>query len=218
MDFAEYKAKFDEESAPGWEAINEPLEALYGPDEWKHWGTILRYSLGGPDPLDGVSVYQSTEGGIDHLHFITFGYTNLYYDEDVVGEEYSKFGFEMTFRLKSDLPPAEDPNWVVNLLQNLARYVYDSGKWFTSGHWINANGPIRADFDTDIVGLGFLFDPQLDPIDTPHGRVEFVQAFGLTQSELDALSNKTKTCEEIIDTHRQTNALLVTDLARKDGD
>lgn len=50
MDLAEYQAKFDEELAPGWEAINEPLNDLYGSDEWKHWGTVVRYSFGGPDP------------------------------------------------------------------------------------------------------------------------------------------------------------------------
>jgi hypothetical protein len=65
--------------------------------------------LGGPDPIDGISPYQCTDGGIDHLHFITFGYPSLYYDE-AVGKAFSRFGFEMTFRLASELPPAEASN------------------------------------------------------------------------------------------------------------
>ena len=106
---------------------------------------------------------------------------------------------------------------MINLLQNLARYVFESGKWFANYHWIPANGPIRADHQTDIVGLAFLNDPTLRPIDSHHGRVEFVQAFGLTQNEIDSLKAKTRTCEQIVEHHRVTNPLLVTDLARRNG-
>ncbi len=111
----------------------------------------------------------------------------------------------MTFRLASPLPPGEEPTWVCGLLQNLARYVFETGKWFDNYHWIPANGPIRADSDTDIVGLAFVHDPSLKALDTPHGHVDFIQAFGLTQSELESIMNKTKTCEEIIEHHRSTN-------------
>ncbi len=151
------------------------------------------------------------------MHFVTFGYSSLYYDEESVGSDFSKFGFEMTFRLASSLPPNEEPMWVCNLLQNLARYVFQSGKWFDNYHWIPANGPIRAGYATDIVGLAFVYDTKLQALETPHGHVDFIQAFGITQSELNSLMNKTKKCEEIIELHRKSNPLLVTDLARKDG-
>ena len=71
-------------------------------------GTVISYMLGGPDPIDGISAY-SCDGDIDHLHFITFGYSSLYYDEESVGGDFRKFGFEMTFRLASNLPPKSDP-------------------------------------------------------------------------------------------------------------
>ncbi len=157
----------------------------------------------------------ATRAESDHLHFVTFGYTSLYYDEQAVGGDFSRFGFEMTFRLASPLPPGEEPIWVCNLLQNLARYVFETGKWFEAFHWIPANGHIRADFDTDIVGLAFLQDPTIQAIDSPHGHVDFIQAIGITQLELDSLMNKSKTCEEIIEHHRKEDPLLVTDLARK---
>lgn len=217
MDLEEYKRTFNDESTPGWDAINDSLTAIYGDQEPSHWGTLISYRLGGPDPLDGISAYSCRDGGVDHLHFVTYGFSNLYYDEEAVGGHYSSYGFEMTFRLASPLPPDEDQIWVCSLLQNLARYVFDSGNWFDNYHWIPANGPIRADYETDIVGLAFLFDPKLPGIDTPHGRVEFIQAFGITKSELESLLNKTRSCEEIVEQHRQSNPLLITDLARRNA-
>jgi hypothetical protein len=123
----------------------------------------------------------------------------------------------MTFRLASKLPAPEEPIWVCDLLQNLARYVFKSGKWFEQYHWVPAKGPIHADYDTDIVGLAFLNDPALKPVDSPHGRVEFIQAFGITQTELASLKDTKHTAEAIIERHRKRDPLLVTDLARRDG-
>lgn len=218
MDIDTYKQMFGgEESAPGWDAINSRLKEVYGEQEPKHWGTIIKHMLGGPDPLDGISAYECVDGGCEHLHFCTYGYTFLYYDEEAVGADYSRFGFEMTFRLASQLPPTEEPLWVCNLLQNLARYVFESGRWFEPYHWLPANGPIRADYDTDIVGLAFLRDPRLESIESPHGRVEFIQAFGITQAELDSFADTKQTAESLIESHRKTNPLLVTDLSRTDG-
>jgi hypothetical protein len=218
VDLAEYQRLYgnQEASAPGWDAIDSRLIEVYRGQEPKHWGTILNHMFGGPDPIDGISAYQCTDGGIDHLHFITYGYTSLYYDEEAVGGEYNRYGFEMTFRLASKLPPSEEPIWVCNLLQNLARYVFETGRWFEEYHWIPANGPIHANYDTDIVGLAFLKDPTLDPVDSPHGRVEFLQAFGITQSELDGFKETKQTAQKLIEHHRKLNPLLVTDLSRKD--
>jgi hypothetical protein len=217
MDLAEYRRRYGNQDAatPGWDAINARLDEIYRGQEPKHWGTIIKHMLGGPDPIDGISAYQCSDGGTDHLHFITYGYSSLYYDEEAVGKDFSRFGFEMTFRLASELPPAEEPIWVCNLLQNLARYVFESGRWFEPHHWIPANGPIRLDFPTDIVGLAFLSDPALRPLDSPHGRVEFIQAFGVTQTELDTLKDAKQATEAIVELHRRANPLLVTDLSRK---
>ena len=219
-DLAEYKRLYGDrnDAAPGWDAINAPLREVYDQKEPRHWGSIIKYMLGGPDPLDGISAYECQDGGPPYLHFCTYGYSSLYYDEGSVGGECSKYGFEMTFRLATPLPPPEEPNWVLNLLNNIARYVFKSGRWFEQYHWIPANGPIRADYPTDIVGLAFLLDPALAPIDTPHGRVEFVQAFGITASELERITSKATTCERVVERHRRDNPMLVTDLARTDAE
>lgn len=169
--------------------------------------------------MDGISAYASSQGSTHHLHFVTYGYSALYYEEESVGGDYSGFGFEMTFRLAcpQTVPPEHEFNWVCNFLENLARYVFDSKKFFAPGHWIPANGPIKAASQTDIVGLAFAEDPDLPPIETPHGRVEFVQGFGVTQAEIDDLIAKKKTASAILDEPRQHNPLLITDLTRKNG-
>ena len=214
MDLTEYKRRYerDPEAAPGWDAIDSRVREVYGEQAQRHWGTIIKHMVGGPDPLDGISAYECRDGGVDHLHFVTYGYSSLYYDEDAAGGEFSGFGFEMTFRLASPLPPIEEPIWVCSLLDNLARYVFESGKWFANDHWIPLNGPIRANHDTAIIGLVFVNDPTLGSIDSPHGRVEFIQAFGITQSEIDALMAKTRTSREIVEHHRSKNLLLITAL------
>jgi len=219
MDLETYRARYsdDDEAAPGWDAISAALEALYAGQKPLHWAPELPAVLGGPDPLNGVSAYVSHAGGMAHLHFCTYGYSQLYYDEAAIGKDFSRYGFEMTFRLASPLPPPKDITWVYALLQNLARYVFKTGNWFEAHHRIPTNGPIRLDFDTDIVGLAFELDPQLPPIDTPHGRVEFLQAFGLTAREMESIKNETRSYEDVIAEHRATNPMLITDLSRRNG-
>src|SRR4051794_40152582 len=155
VNIVEYRDLYgsSEDAAPGWDALEGRLKQVYGEQEPRHWSTVLKHMHGGPDPIDGVSAYQCRDGGGNHLHFSTFGYSSLYYDEESVGEKVSGFGFEMTFRLASPLPPTEEPDWVLDLLQNLARYVFKSGKTFDDFHWVPANGPIRRGSDTDLVGL-----------------------------------------------------------------
>ena len=83
--------------APGWDAIDEALAGAYGDQEPKHYGTIIKYSLGGPDPLDGVSVYEHA-GPPAHWHYVSYGLSELYQKESE-DLELSGWGIELTFRL-----------------------------------------------------------------------------------------------------------------------
>jgi len=84
----EYKQRFTEEDAVGWTAIDHQLDQLYPDQEPKHFGPIIKYMLGGEDPLDGISIYESKEQE-DHLHLISYGFSELYYNEDSAENEYS---------------------------------------------------------------------------------------------------------------------------------
>ncbi|AWL77553.1 riboflavin biosynthesis protein [Capnocytophaga canimorsus] len=218
----QYKQKYPEDDAsPGWDAIDRTLEKVYGNTEPRHYGTIIKYMLGGEDPLDGISIYDNAEQQF-HRHIVSYGMSELYYSPESVGNEFSGWGFEFTFRIipfvgDKDADKAKnEPYWAMNLMQNLAKYVFNSKKWFEAYHFIPANGPIRLDSDTKLVGIAFVPDPQLGVIETPHGEVSFLQMVGLTQEELDWLwqDPKTSRVEELVNKMREDNPLLITDLAR----
>lgn len=109
-----------------------------------------------------------------------------------------------------------EPYWVNNVMLNLARYVDKSGKWFEAYHFIPANSPIRLDTNTELTGFAFAPDPVLGSIDTPNGRVDFLQMVGITQRELDWLLQDPKTMrvKQLIDKMRADDPLLITDLTR----
>ncbi|MEK6493296.1 suppressor of fused domain protein [Myroides odoratimimus] len=210
----EYQQKYNEEDAVGWDAISDHLAKQYGEQEPQHFGNALPYSLGGENPLDGLSVYNSDQQ-TDHFHIVTYGFSDLYYNDEAVDNDFSGYGFELTMRLKKQ--GDENFHWAMNLMNNLAKYVFSSGKWFEEFHFIPTNSPIRLDYDTDLVAIAFVKDPELGSLDTPNGRVEFLQMVGITQKEYDTLleNPKTSETEKLLEQLRQDNPLLITDLDRK---
>ncbi|GIP21892.1 suppressor of fused domain protein [Paenibacillus sp. J22TS3] len=174
-----------EAQALGWDAIDEQLKGIYGDQEPKHYGTMIPYILGGPDPLDGISAYLRAEP-VPHWHFVTYGFSELYEKESENVEE-SGYGFELTFRLRKLDDEDEPPAWALNLLQNMGRYVFGSGNTFKSGDYLDANGPIALEHDTRLTALAFIQDPELPEIQTPNGSVAFLQMVGITQNELEAM-------------------------------
>lgn len=216
MNIEEYRRRFkDEDRSPGWEAIDEALKKIYIDQKPKHWAPALYASLGGDDPLDGISLYESNSGGVKHYHFVTYGFSQLYYDEESVGGDFSKFGFELTFRIKPFELDEGYPTWAINMLQNIARYVFKSGKWFEEYHYLNANGPIRLDTDTNITALAFFTDPELGVIETPHGQVQFLQVYGITGDEFEKLKKSGNDAENIFTSAKALNPIFITDLKRK---
>ncbi|NOY90088.1 MAG: suppressor of fused domain protein [Deltaproteobacteria bacterium] len=200
----------DETESIGWDAITAAMENVYGKVEPKHWATPIPWMLGGPDPLHGVSAYES-ERGAPHWHYVGFGLTELW-GKETDDPQYSGFGFELTMRvIRSD--EEEPPTWPVSLMQNLARYVYQSGNIFVPGQHMDSNGPICLGADTLLTGLAFAADAELPRLDTPHGEVEFVQIVGVTADELGCA--QTWNTDSLLELLRKTNPLLLTDLDRK---
>lgn len=212
----EYKKRFSEDDAVGWMAIDERLKTIYGDTEPRHFGSVIKYMIGGEDPIDGTSIYDSQKQEF-HRHFVSYGMSELYYDEEKAGGEFSRWGFEFTFRLKPFEDDDENPTWVISMMNNLARYVFNSGNWFEVNHFVPANGPIRLDTGTDIVALVFAEDPELGRIQTPHGEVTFLQMVGITSAELERLKENPTlgAVEELINELKKDNPLLITDLNRK---
>lgn len=214
----EYKQQFTEDDAVGWLAIDKQLEKVYGETQPRHYGPLcgVHYVAGGSDPIDGVSIYDSNKQ-LFHQHLISYGMSELYYNEEKAGGEFSKWGFEFTFRLAPFKDDNGDPGWAMHVMNNLARYVFSSGRWFEENQFIPAKGPIRLNTDTDITGFVTVLDPELGSIQTPHGELSFIQLVGVTNNELDMLMENpsTEKVESLVNTLKQTNPLLITDLSRK---
>src|SRR5215470_8540320 len=124
-------------NAPGLQAIEAKLGSIYGEQQPKHWGTVMRYSEGGPDPLDGISAYRAEDP--PHWHYVTFGFSELY-EKISQDQQVSGWGFELSFRLKRLLRDESPPEWPLPLLQKLARYVFNTKTPFDHEHYIRWGG------------------------------------------------------------------------------
>lgn len=164
----------------GWNAIDNALASIYGPDEPPfHYGTILSAALGGEDYLQGISVYRCQEPA-PHWHYVSYGFTELY-EKETDDPGVNGYGFELTFRLARN--EAEPPPWPINMMQNLGRYVFRSGNVFRAGHYLDCKGKIALGEETELCALLFTQDPALPPVESPHGAFEFLQIVGITKDE-----------------------------------
>ncbi|MGH0157657.1 UNVERIFIED_CONTAM: hypothetical protein FKN15_057321 [Acipenser sinensis] len=121
---------------PGLQAIYGECRRLY-PEQPNplQVTAIVKYWLGGPDPLDYISMYRCVGSAAQHVpehwHYVSFGLSDLYGDNRVhefTGQDGpSGFGFELTFRLKREAGETAPPTWPAELMQGLARYVFQSG-------------------------------------------------------------------------------------------
>ncbi len=203
----------DDNGTPGWDAISQALCAAHPGQVPRHFGTALPWTLGGKDPLDGVSVYWSGQGR-PHWHYVSYGLSELF-DKESDDVEVSGFGFELTFRLAAAEGSTEadaPPTWPMSLLQNLARYVFQTGNVLEVGHHLDANGPIAAGHATALCHLAFVDDPQLPSRETPNGRLQFLQAVGLTDGEHGAIL--AWSAEGVLKALESTMPLWITDLDR----
>ena len=198
--------KNNDNGAPtyGWDAITETFESIYpGQTDPLHYRPIISYMLGGNDPLEGVSVY---DGG-DFWHFVTYGFSNLYENEDENEDaQWSGSGFELTLKLKkipsvvlSETEDLEIKN-IVGVLQGLARYVFSSGKGFYPYEYIYTKQENGFDAHQQSKLTGFATLPDIaGTIDTPNGKVEFVCIVGLTDKELKSIYEGKQTIREILE-------------------
>ena len=194
---------------PGWDALDAALGAVYPDDEPFLSRAVLPYALGGPDPIEGIQAYWNAEPA--HWHLITFGFSELYTADEADDPAVSGYGFELTLRLPGPLADAP-PDWALDLLQSLGRYVFESGHPFLAGDQLRCDGPI-APLPAPLAGISFAPDPALPPaLATPNGEVQLLQVVGLHPDELDAAL--AWSCEGLLALLAQRDPLLLTDPER----
>lgn len=206
------KMNEDEEWAPGWDAIDEEFDRLYPNMKPLHYGTDIqtRAIFGGNNFLDGYSIYNTKKG---YQHIVTYGMSCLYTDEDAFGGEFSGWGYEMTIKLKED--SAENCLWALNMLGNLARYTYQSKHYFEAGEYVSGNGQsLHVGVDSAITALVIVHDTSAQTRDTVHGKLEFLQMVGITESELRAIKEDRHNIQVLIDLMKKDNPELITDMNR----
>lgn len=174
----------------GWNAITDECERIY-PDQKspKHYGTLIKWRLGGNDPLDGISIY---DGG-DYWHFVTYGLSELY-EKESGNKEISGYGMEFTFKLKKDSYEDEEAEikCICGILQAIARITFTQGELFGAYEYIYTGQTqgIDTKMQSNITGFITIPDRELKTIDTPNGKVDFVELIGATDRELLAIQNK----------------------------
>lgn len=181
------KKETEEVAAYGWDAITSEFERIYqGQTNPKHYGTLIKWSLGGNDPLDGISIY---DGG-EFWHFVTYGMTELYEKEENDG--ISGFGYEMTFKLKKEAYSDEEGEMkcICGILQAIARITFTKGEPFGPFEYLYTGQTTGIDARqmSNITGFICVPDPSVNTIDTPNGKVAFLEFIGMTDSELKTLS------------------------------
>ena len=169
-----------------------------------------RAALCGEEYLDGFAVYDTGKG---YQHIVTYGLSELYPSMAAFGSEYSKWGYELTLKVRESY--AETGTWALDLLAQLARYTFETGNYFEPGAYIPGDGgSLHPELNSAITALAIVSDTTAAPIETVHGRVAFLQLVGLTQPELDAVARDPDTLTGILERMRADDPELVLDMRR----
>ncbi|XP_018332053.1 suppressor of fused homolog [Agrilus planipennis] len=184
---------------------------------------LLKYWLGGPDPLDYISMYANPgnpQANIPpHWHYISFGLSDLHGDgrvhEVTTPNGVSGYGFELSFRLQRHPEETAPPTWPATLMQSLAKYVFQSGNTLCAGDHVSWHCALDNS-ESRIQHMLMTTDPQLRSTQTPFGSVDFVQIVGVCAEELRAAQQWTGTgVLEMLSRFSQTGGpWLITDMRR----
>lgn len=189
----------EEIEAPGWDAIDKLCDKVY-PNQKnpKHYGAMIKWRLGGNDPLDGISVY---DGG-DYWHFITYGLSELY-EKESEDKEWSGYGMEFTLKLKKDHYENEEDEirCICGILQSIARITFTQGELFNVYEYLYTGQTTGIDSKgtSNITGFITIPDDKFVEINTPNGKVRFVEFIGVTDNELRAIQNKEYSVIELLE-------------------
>ena len=187
---------------PGLAAIYSTLRKAY-PDQSNplQVTALVKYWLGGPDPLDFISMFSNPgnplHGIPPHWHYVSSGLSDLHGDGRVHefrgAHGLSGYGFELTFRLKKEPGQGMPPSWPAELMQELAKYVFRTNNSLQIGDHVSWNIPLdhthsRLHFNSNSNMRHILLaeDPQLTKTQSSLGTLAFVQIVGICDEELHA--------------------------------
>lgn len=189
--------KNDELHTHGWDAIVQECERVYpGQENPIHYMALIKWRLGGKDPLDGISIY---DGG-EYWHFVTFGLSELY-EKESENKELSGYGMEFTLKLRKSSCQDEEAELkcICGILQTLARLTFTQGEVFNAYEYIytGQTAGIDTNAKSNLTGFITIPDEELHTIETPNGTVHFVELIGVTNDELLAIQDHRVSVREL---------------------
>lgn len=178
------------QNTDGWDSIEAEFFRVYPTQvNPKHYAPLIKWKFGGPDPLDGISIYDAG----DYWHFVTFGLSELYEKENE-NKDISGYGFEFTYKLKKGCYDDEEAEIksACALLQQLGKLVIVDKAIIKPNEYLYTGQTEGIDSKgrSKITGFITMPDSTVNIINTPNGRVEFLQIIGVTDSELKLVMDK----------------------------
>lgn len=163
------------------------------------------WESGGTEPLEQISIHKEE----DYFHFITYGLTELH-DKESKDQTKSGFGTELTLKLKrgeykNQSEERKELLYIALLLQKFAKYIIQENsivKPYEDTYLVKGSS-LRKSIGIDIAGTSNIVafitvpDKDLQSLDTPYGRVDFIALIGITKKELQALRNGKITEKEL---------------------
>ena len=135
--------------------------------------------------LQGCSAYRAH----DHWHYVTYGLSNLFDEDEGENDGCSGWGYELTWRVRDLSGGDEAPGWPFTVLQRLATWAAEAPLLLEEGTRLHIGGPVTGfphtdGRDTGLTGVLLATDTQLGRISTVNGSVTFLQLVGVDADEL----------------------------------
>jgi suppressor of fused len=162
----------------GAEAIHRALDRLYQGAEERRWELQPRPGEERP-ALAEVEVFRASRP-VPHWHYVGSGLSELD-AKTSSNREWSGLGVEYTLRLVDD--GAEPPVWPINLLRWIAETGLATGEPAYARHSMDLPEGLLEKVSPGVQGLVFVADPDLGTIQTPNGKLTFLDVLPLVKRE-----------------------------------
>ncbi len=175
--------------APGWAALDRVGLTIYPGQTPHQFTSTTGYDLDSPNPLPAICVWEGRDP--QHWHYVTYGLTELF-EKSSPDADVSGFGFEVTLRIPRSSDDERPPAWPIALLQGVGHYALSGHGALDSGHLIDLGGPLGSSGSPGapslLTGLVAVPDATFGKVDTPFGSILFLQLYGVTAEELQAMT------------------------------
>ena len=120
----------------------------------------------------------------------------------------------MTMKLKEK--DTESCMWAIDMMSNLARYTYKTGRFFEPNQYVKGSGTsLHIGTDSLITALLLVNDTEAEPQTSVYRKTEFIQLVGITESEIQAIIDDRNNIPRLIELMKADgNEDLVTDMSR----